>query len=232
MNLAENGTLHNGKYGDYVVVQYISPTNVTVMFVETGCILEKRTKQSVLMGNIKDTYIPSVQGVGYMGNGKYKSWSNNKPTKPYKTWVNMMERCYSEKYHNRYPTYRGCTVCSEWHNFQNFAKWFDEKYIDGYELDKDTKVDGNNIYSPQTCVFISHKDNVTHTHRHKMYKVKVVAPDNKIIEVSNQSEFCREHGLCKSNFNAVINGKRIFHRGYKLYINPKYDVEESCSQNK
>jgi hypothetical protein len=69
-----------------------------------------------------------------------------------------MNRCYNEKYQEKRPTYLGCTVDSYFHNFQNFAKWYDENYyeIEGQrmELDKDILIKGNKIYSPETCVFV------------------------------------------------------------------------------
>ena len=45
-------------------------------------------------------------------------------------------------------------VCEEWHNYQNFAEWFNKNYISGYELDKDLLSNNDKIYSPCTCVFI------------------------------------------------------------------------------
>ena len=32
----------------------------------------------------------------------------------YKKWKSMLERCYSDKYRERYPTYKSCSVCQEW----------------------------------------------------------------------------------------------------------------------
>lgn len=52
------------------------------------------------------------------------------------------------------PTYEGCSYAEEWKDFQLFAAWCDDNYMEGYQLDKDTKVLGNKIYSPDTCVFL------------------------------------------------------------------------------
>lgn len=78
-----------------------------------------------------------------------------KSLKSYKVWTSMLVRCYSDKYHQKEPSYIGCRVCEDWLYFSNFKKWFDKNYIDGYELDKDI-VGGkeNKIYSPQTCCFV------------------------------------------------------------------------------
>lgn len=77
-----------------------------------------------------------------------------KTLKSYTTWTNMLRRCYSIKSYIKNPTYIGCTVCDEWKLYSNFKKWFDENYIENYELDKDILIDGNKIYSPDTCCFI------------------------------------------------------------------------------
>lgn len=97
-------------------------------------------KKLVSSGNItkkeiKDPYYPSVERVGYLGVGTYK------PTgKVYKTWHNMIIRCYSNDYHQREPSYKECSVCEEWLNFQNFAKWWHINYLEEGDLDKDLLV--------------------------------------------------------------------------------------------
>lgn len=73
----------------------------------------------------------------------------------YVTWLGMMTRCYSEKYQNRQPTYKGCIVCDEWLTFSNFRSWMIDKEWRGLDLDKDIITPGNKIYSPKNCRFIS-----------------------------------------------------------------------------
>jgi hypothetical protein len=72
----------------------------------------------------------------------------------YRKWKDMITRVYSEKMHKKNPTYIGVTVCEEWLTFSNFLKWYEENYIDGFDLDKDLKVKGNKLYSPETCMFV------------------------------------------------------------------------------
>lgn len=79
---------------------------------------------------------------------------NGKNILSYNIWKSMLYRCYSPKVHNRSPTYIGCTTCDEWLSFSNFKKWFDENYIEGFQLDKDILVEGNKVYSPDTCRFV------------------------------------------------------------------------------
>lgn len=104
----------------------------------------------------KNLLKPSVCGVGFIGVGKHTPSSNGSHSAAYEAWKGMLKRCYSRKFLETRPTYQGCTVCEEWHNFQNFAEWFEsqEHYSKGYQLDKDLLVDGNKVYSPSTCVLV------------------------------------------------------------------------------
>ena len=77
----------------------------------------------------------------------------------YHTWNSMLQRCYSEKFLVRYPTYIGCTVCEEWKSFMNFKEWMAVQDWESKHLDKDISVTGNKIYSPETCMFVSQEVN-------------------------------------------------------------------------
>ena len=120
------------------------------------------------LGNPNDN---TVYNIGRLGQGKYKSKFNKKQTIQYQYWFDMMKRCYSKEYHKRFPTYKDCSVCEEWHNFQNFGKWFDDNFytIDGERicLDKDILVKGNKTYSPETCVFVPQRINSLFLKRNK-----------------------------------------------------------------
>ena len=67
-------------------------------------------------GNVKDLYVPSVYGVGVFGT-KYPSKINGVLTKEYVLWKNMLQRCYSDAYRNKRPTYEGCEVSD---NFESY----------------------------------------------------------------------------------------------------------------
>ena len=76
--------------------------------------------------------------------------------KSHYVWRDILEKCYSEKYHKINPSYIGYTVSKEWLYYANFEKWFDInyiKYIDGFQLDKD--VLSGKLYSEDTCKFVS-----------------------------------------------------------------------------
>lgn len=77
----------------------------------------------------------------------------------YKVWVHMLERCYSEKYKERFESYRNASVCNEWLIFSNFSEWAKDKWRKGYQLDKDVKGLGSKLYSPENCIFLSPRIN-------------------------------------------------------------------------
>ena len=72
----------------------------------------------------------------------------------------MIIRCYSNNYHQREPSYKECSVCEEWLNFQNFAKWWYINYFEEGDLDKDLLVKDNKIYSPKYCCILPKQINV------------------------------------------------------------------------
>lgn len=78
-------------------------------------------------------------------------------------WTSMLCRAYSDVFHKRYPTYRGCRVDSEWHTFSKFKLWMESQDWQGNHLDKDILVEGNKIYSASTCVFITAETNMFST---------------------------------------------------------------------
>ena len=143
---------------EMVIVEYRKAIDVDVYFPEYDWTARNKQYDSFKNGQIKCPYERRVYTIGYLGEGGYKVYENGKQTKCYNAWHDMLRRCYDEKLHKRKPTYKGCNVSKEWHNFQNFAKWYDENYyeIEGEKmhLDKDILVKHNKIYSPETCIFV------------------------------------------------------------------------------
>ena len=143
---------------EMVIVKYRTNRDVDIYFPEYDWTAKNREYKGFKNGNIKCPYERRYFGVGYIGEGKYKVWENGKNTKCYKTWHNMLNRCYDEKFHEKYPTYIGCKVDKNWHNFQNFAEWYYNNYyeIEGGKmcLDKDILYKHNKVYSPKTCIFV------------------------------------------------------------------------------
>ena len=146
-----------------IIVEYRKYSDIDVYFPEYDWTFKHSTYQSFKNGEIKCPYEKRVYGIGYLGEGKYKPKENGKHTKVYKTWKDMLGRCYDTKIQEKYPTYKDCEVDKKWHNFQNFAKWYYDNYyeVEGerMELDKDILFKHNKIYSLETCIYVPHTIN-------------------------------------------------------------------------
>lgn len=143
-----------------------------------------------------------IHGVGFDLGGKYRSYENGVVTRAGLAWRSMLMRCYSDNFKISRPTYKGCTVCDEWHNFQVFADWFygNEYSNKGYQLDKDLLVSGNKVYSADTCCFLPLELNLLLTDRAN-YKGSL--PQGVALKKSS--------GRYVSQLN--VDGKRV-HIGY------------------
>jgi hypothetical protein len=145
-------------YGSSMIIEkYNNAHEVWVRFTETGNVV-KTQWGNFISGKVRNVYDKTIYGVAFIGEGKYKVSVNGKYIHQYVIWYNMLTRCHSQKWHEKYPYYRGCTVCDEWLNFQNFAAWYDQNFyqIEGQKmhLDKDILFKRNKVYSPETCVFV------------------------------------------------------------------------------
>ena len=150
-----------------IIIGYKNCENINVFFPEYNWTINGIRYDNFKRGNVKCPYEKRYYGLGFIGEGKFKTRENDKSTRVYDTWKDMLGRCYSEKFHERNSTYKGCEVEKDLLNFQNFAEWYYKNYyeIEGQTmcLDKDILVKGNKIYSPETCVFVPHNINVLFT---------------------------------------------------------------------
>ena len=151
------------------IIRYGSCTDIDIEFldefhyVKTNC-----SYVNFKNGNVKNPYDRTVYVVGYIGVGEYKPSLNKKNTQEYNLWKDMLERCYCEKRRHRAKTYFDCEVCEEWHNFQNFARWFRENYFEcdcRIHVDKDILKAGNRMYCPQYCLLVPQRINVLFVNR-------------------------------------------------------------------
>ena len=142
----------------YTVIQYKNTFEISVKF-EDGTIRNNITATQIKTGRVLNSKSfkrinslnPTYTNIGYMGIGKYNNVNNHKCVQ---VWQSMLQRCYCEKSLSKYPSYNDCTVDEKWHNFQNFAEWYYQNYVEGYHLDKDILIKGNKIYSEETCCFV------------------------------------------------------------------------------
>lgn len=143
--------------GEIEVVEYKSCSEILVKFTDGTTVL--CSSAALRKGRVRNPMKPFMNGYGFIGIGKYRTRTH---PKCYKVWNSMLMRCYSEEVQAKHPTYKGCTVREDWLNFQNFAEFYysDRFRQDGWELDKDIIVQGNKVYSIDTCCFVPSVINV------------------------------------------------------------------------
>lgn len=137
------------------VITYNNARDIVVEFIEVPYL--KRVEATHLRaGRVKSPYTKSVLGVACIGEGEYKVSVDLKITPHYVLWYDMLRRCYCPKFSLIRPTYNEVTVCDEWLNFQNFAKWCDNQpnFNIGWDLDKDLLGGNNKQYNPENCCFL------------------------------------------------------------------------------
>ena len=209
------GTIHDTKFGKLVITKYIKDKHVEIRFLETG--FEKISRSDhIRNGLVKDLLVPSVCGVGFLGDGIHAPKNCELSKTAYTCWGKIIERCYSPKTEVYIRNYSDCELCEEWQDFQNFCQWFIENHPnDGnsYHLDKDIKVDGNRIYSPETCLFVSPKENVTKASS-KYYSI--TSPNGIVYEGVNLKQFCIDNDLSYRMILRVKRGVRNHHKGWRF----------------
>lgn len=151
--------LLNSSGSPFKIISVLNNHNVFVQFQDEHGAVMRAQKHNILKGNVKNPFLPTSFGVGYIGeSGCYPN--NTTPLtlerkQAYRVWRGILERCYAEGFDEyNSPAYRGCYVAKEWHNFTNYQAWHLENYVEGFEIDKDILVKGNKVYSPETCRFV------------------------------------------------------------------------------
>lgn len=101
-----------------------------------------------------------LYGVGINDWSDLVSVSYSKKIPEYQMWKDLLKRVYSERYHEKSPTYIGVSVDERWHSMKNFIsdvsklKNYDKALYEGWALDKDIVLFGNKHYSFDTCCFV------------------------------------------------------------------------------
>lgn len=156
------------------IIKYRSYNDIDIQFIDKhNHIIEHCTYTNFKRGNIHNPFDKTVYGVGFLGVGEYKTTATESKfdRRDYKCWGTMIARCYCISKKNDYPAYVGITtMCEEWLNFQNFAKWYEENHYDvpsneRMHIDKDILFSGNKVYSPDTCIFVPQRINMLFTNK-------------------------------------------------------------------
>ena len=152
--------------GDFKILKYNDSKSVEIQFLKTGFETTVRLGD-IKSGKVKDPYSPSVYSIGIVGT-KYPSTINGRNTNEYMLWQSMLQRCYSDTFKKRYPTYEGCEVSDNFKYYEYFYEWCHSQIgfgNEGWHLDKDLLVKGNKVYSEKTCVFLPNEINSLLTRR-------------------------------------------------------------------
>lgn len=148
-----------------------APFRYVIQFLNTGYVTDA-SWDAIAHGRVLDKTAPGIAGVGCIG-------MDLKPTTDpwayqfYKSWNDMMNRCYNETDAD-YPMYGalGIKVDERWHKFSNFVldvpflPQYEKKvmYPSMYQLDKDFLQfhvpKEQRIYSRNTCIWLSKPDNI------------------------------------------------------------------------
>ena len=146
--------------GEFQILKYNDTANVEIQFLKTGFEATVRLGD-IKSGKVKDKYLPSVCGVGIVGN-KYSISEGGVQIKEYTLWNSMLKRCYSDCSKKKRPTYEGCKVSNKFKSYEYFYEWCNKQIgfnNKDWQLDKDLLVKGNKIYSEDSCVFLPHEIN-------------------------------------------------------------------------
>ena len=140
------------------IIKYQNKNKCTVLLKgHKDLIFENVRYNAFKKGQVMNPYHASLHGFGYIGCGAYTSKNSS-----YQIFTDILKRCYSESRQKSQPSYKDCSVDERWHNFQNFAKWYEDNWkphMEGWALDKDILFKGNRIYSENTCCFVPREVN-------------------------------------------------------------------------
>lgn len=173
-----------------------------------------------------------VYGVGISGN-KYPISINNKNTKEYKAWGHVLERCYSEKYKEKHPTYKNVTCCDEWLYYPNFYEWLHsqenfEKWYNGerWAIDKDILNKNNNIYSSTTCCLVPHNVNGLFT---KSNKIRGCLPIGVVEQNDKFLSFCKNY-LISKKYHKYLGSYNSPEEAFLIYKTYKEDLIKQVAE--
>lgn len=201
-----------------IISRYNNVRDIDVYFPGYDWTIKHVQYNNFKKGNISCPYERRVFGVGYLGEGKYKSNENGKITKCYEVWHSMLQRCYDDKLKEKEPTYKGCEVESYLLNFQNMGEWIENNYYEipgeRMHLDKDILCKGNKVYSRDTCIFVPQRINSLFIKRDGLRGKNPIGMT--LISSGNYQVRCN-NGYGENIYLGVYSTKEEAFRVYKQY---------------
>lgn len=182
--------------GDVFVLEIKDAFNIRIVFLDYP--FEKVVRSgNLLAGGVRNPMRPNVCGVGFLGVGPHVAKQAYIPNPVHQVWHDMLKRTYTPRTEQESRAYAGTYVHSHWHNFQNFAEWYQEQIKDfgpvdfRWHLDKDILQPGNREYGPRFCKVIPQPVNELFTD-HAFARGKYPLGVSKY--VSNYQANISEHG--------------------------------------
>lgn len=223
---------------EIIIVEYINSIDVWVEFQDKYKAKVHTSYRFCNSGEIKNPYHKSIYGVACLGlmkdGSKPKVSVKGEQTREYKLWYRFINRCYDNKYQERFLTYKDASICERWLIFANFLE--DLPLIEGYELwlnhpnericlDKDIKGNGSKVYSLNTCCFVTDGENVKEMiercNPSSQRAIKIQGINIRTGELtkiySSSYEASSDLGISQGNICSCLNGKRKTASGYKWY---------------
>lgn len=202
------------RYGELEIVEYFNAKKVKVKFIDTG--YEKFAQAvHIRSGSVADRMARTVCGVGFLGDGPYKTDINGKSTDAYSAWSLMLLRCYTKVNEAKNKFYDNVSVCEEWQNFQVFADWYYSNkpdHGDNWQIDKDIIKEGNKVYHPDFCRFVTPQEN---SEKALAKNWRFISPEGEAVEIYNLAKHCRVNSLSREAMGMVHCGKRNHHKGWR-----------------
>lgn len=130
-------------------IAYRNSMDIDVEFLDSGNIIKNVQWNNFVRGKVR--------------NKKINSNNCLTPTdsKEYRTWYQMLRRCFDKQVKEEKPTYKNAVCCKEWLSFEKFCDWLQSQ--ENYEtwktlkwsaIDKDIICKGNKMYSPENCFLV------------------------------------------------------------------------------
>lgn len=141
--------------------------------------------------------------------------TNNNAHPLYKTWNNMINRCFNER-EGSYHDYggRGITVCDEWSDpetgFEAFCKDMGERH-EGYTLDR---IDCDGDYEPSNCRWA---DSVTQMRNRRVTKIKGedLPKVFRLLDAGHTLNFIGKEFKCtKQNISYIKKNRAVLETGF------------------